>query len=242
MDTLPKELEISQTADGSPTICFSQGETQEKMHNSQGALSESMYIYGNGLDRVIMRGVPPRVISVGLGIGYCEIIAFALALREKKALTLWSFETFEYLAMSMRLWLVGLPIALSETYEQVLTGVSRETSVSSRKIKAQMGSALADGTWQIRREFPLDIDGIQSVNCVLFDAFSSKTSPQLWSEAMFKNVFRNLLADNCVFATYAATGALNRALDFLNFTLENRPGFGGKRESTLGLRGVYASP
>jgi tRNA U34 5-methylaminomethyl-2-thiouridine-forming methyltransferase MnmC len=46
-----------------------------------------------------------------------------------------------------------------------------------------------------------------------------------------------ILAPQAVLATYAATGTMNRALRTLGFKILEKPGFQGKRESTLAVRG-----
>jgi tRNA U34 5-methylaminomethyl-2-thiouridine-forming methyltransferase MnmC len=233
MESLPRELEIILTADGSPTICLG---GLENMHNSQGALSESLYIYGHGLEQMLSWKVQARVISVGLGLGYNEMIAFALTLKHQQSLQLWSFETFAYLRRSMEQWLIGEDCALFAIYDQILLGVAQKLEMSAREIKNAMTIAIKNRTWQIRGGFPEDSEGINSANCILYDAFSAKTCPELWEEQSLQNNLRPLLAPQTVFVTYAATGSLKRALSGLDFSLPPRAGFAGKRDSTLGIR------
>jgi len=70
-----------------------------------------------------------------------------------------------------------------------------------------------------------------------FDAFSKKSSATLWTEEFLNSFLENHTHADCVFTTYACTSQLKRVLKKHGFSLINRPGFAGKRESTLAMRG-----
>jgi hypothetical protein len=76
---------VVETADGSLTACFGEGET---MHSLRGAFNETVYIYGTALDRARSAATrssqlsfSPRTLSLGLGLGYVEILSAAYALK-----------------------------------------------------------------------------------------------------------------------------------------------------------------
>ncbi|MNL45541.1 bifunctional tRNA (mnm(5)s(2)U34)-methyltransferase/FAD-dependent cmnm(5)s(2)U34 oxidoreductase [compost metagenome] len=71
---------------------------------------------------------------------------------------------------------------------------------------------------------------------ILYDAFSSKTTPHLWEEEFLKSFFQCAAADAMV-STYACKATLKRALKDSGFEVIVREGFLGKRNSTLALRG-----
>src|SRR5690606_37298150 len=84
------------TGDGSPSVVLgSPQQAYECMHHRGGALSESLFIYHAALERALELGVEPKVLSVGLGLGYNEAITIAtLISKEKlKPLQLDSFES-----------------------------------------------------------------------------------------------------------------------------------------------------
>ena len=78
-------------------------------------------------------------------------------------------------------------------------------------------------------------DLVKTKKIILFDAYSNKTSVELWSED-----FLNLLMSKCekgsYFTTYAATGVLNRCLKRSGFKNLKRDGFLYKRQSTLAVK------
>ncbi len=69
-----------------------------------------------------------------------------------------------------------------------------------------------------------------------FDAFSSKATPGLWNEEFLNQFLLRAPGKPCVFATYASTATLKKALKTAGFELKDQLGFGGKRESTRAYR------
>ncbi|MBX9765937.1 MAG: hypothetical protein K2X47_01585, partial [Bdellovibrionales bacterium] len=79
-------------------------------------------------------------------------------------------------------------------------------------------------------------------NLILFDLFSSKTNQELWAEPFLTQFLEERAEQRCVFASYAATGNLKRALRRHGFTLAQVAGFAGKRETTLAHRQLEFDP
>ena len=245
MDSLPIELQICPTLDGSPTILFSQGETKEKMHSSKGALSESLYIYGQAATQVLEWGWPLRVLSVGLGLGYNEMIALHLAYKcqlNPQNVSIASFEAHPFLRESFIRWLEGQKTPLASTYEEILSLICKGDSVEASVFKAYLAEAFDKGQLKLWGAFPLPNHqeffgtGFKGFNCVFYDAYCAKTSPELWEERALVAALKPILSEQCLLTTYAAKGSLNRALKELNFSISNREGFSGKRESTWAFR------
>lgn len=242
MNSLPLELQICPTQDGSPTILFSQGTAQEKMHSSQGALSESLYIYGQAITKIIELGLPLKVLSVGLGLGYNELITCQLALNHgihPDDFQLSTYEANPFLLASFQKWVLGQDSALNQTYNQILTLLCDRNSEAQHQLLQFIQKAASLGSIKFFGAFPGEKSIDQQFTCVLYDAYCAKTSPELWEEDFLKNTFSNNLAEQCIFSTYAAKGSLNRALNFLNFKITKRQGFAGKRECTWALKGIF---
>ena len=236
---LPPHSEIFITQDGSPTLIWRRNDGYaEKMHHSGGALSESFYIYHHALQNTLERGWPPRLLSVGLGLAYNELIAIGQLVRSGVAdWKMWSFESEAFLRDSFRAWLIESDCALSPTYTQILTVISQRLDLSPTTLKNATRDALTTGQWVLGRAFPPSMEvEMGPITCVFYDAYSKKMHPELWVEEDLRQQLERWLDTRCVFATYAATGGLNRALRALGFSLQSRPGFLGKRESTLAIR------
>ncbi len=239
MIELPPNSEIFYTEDGSPTLSLKKADGYvEKMHHSGGALSESLYIYRSALSETLSRGWSTRILSLGLGLAYNEIISVS-ELRKKDIadFRIYSFESVPELRDGFKAWVGGASGGkLAFVFDQVLKQVAAVQNVPSALLRTWLKEALADHALELRGSFPEESDGIEGVTLCYYDAFSKKMSPELWSEDMLKGTLDRLLARNCILTTYAATGALNRSLKHLGFSLLVKTGFAGKRESTMAIR------
>jgi tRNA U34 5-methylaminomethyl-2-thiouridine-forming methyltransferase MnmC len=238
MPTLPSDLNIFITADGSPTLCFSRADGYvEKMHHSAGALSESIYIYHSVVADAVARGWPARVLSFGLGLGYNELLAIAeFAKRGVQDWKVYSFEAHPFLREEFCRWATDGAGGLAEILEQVLRQVSDRLEMDREHLRTLIRSGLRDERLELRGAFPEAAPGAAGCSVVFYDAFSNKMESSPWSETTLQSELGPRLAQKCLFTTYAATGSLNRGLKALGFRLMNRAGFEGKRESTLAIR------
>lgn len=237
MISLPPKTEVFYTLDGSPTLCFERGDGyREKMHHSGGALSESLYIYYGALRAALDAGFAPAVLSVGLGLAYNEMLTQAELLR-REDWRLWSFEPVEALREGFRAWIYGEDRGeLADVLACVCAQTSASFAITPEMLRAGLRSSLDCGRLELRGAFP-EAAGGTLANVVYYDAYSRKMDEELWAEQMLTRTFSELLQPDCVLATYARTGNLNRSLRQLGFRASGKIGFAGKRESTMAFRG-----
>ncbi len=223
------------TGDGSPTIRDLGTANQECMHHGGGAYQETQYIYGEAIRTVIPTCPNPRFLVVGLGLGYIEILIACEWLKSQKMgnCRVVSFESEAYWRRQFQHWLAG------ETCELNAVNHLRDS--------------------QFKRDYPGEISQVRhwlknhltlaaalthlpewqgQIHGILFDAYSSKTSQELWQEDYLITFLQYYAAPYCLFVTYASTGSLKRALKFCNFTLQERRGFQGKKESTWAVKNL----
>lgn len=240
------------TEDQSPTVRIGTGDHQsEAMHSLRGAFSETVYIYGSAIDTCLERGFPPKVLSLGLGLGYVELLAAGLSL--KKAATLpaseaenflrsfggESFELLPELRDWFHSWLLQngeVPEDFRSIYDAILERTASHTEIPAASIRTLLATAVNEGRWRIREALSAETEFIGKFGCICFDAFSSKTSPELWTESFLLEFFAKVCEPKCVLSTYACTGALKRALRTSGFELNIREGFSSKRDSTFAVR------
>lgn len=72
-----------------------------------------------------------------------------------------------------------------------------------------------------------------SVDAWFLDGFAPSRNPEMWSEAVFIEIGR-LSASEATLATYTAAGFVRRGLESVGFDIEKQPGFGTKRDMTVG--------
>ena len=67
------------------------------MHSLQGAFSETVYVYAPVWQHVRSQGLPPHYVSMGLGLGYVEVLLarayHQASVQEQQALRVVSFES-----------------------------------------------------------------------------------------------------------------------------------------------------
>jgi hypothetical protein len=239
-----QKINIVLTEDGSPTAFFNDFEG-EKMHHSGGAFGESVYIFGPALMWAFSQVdqgklEKPRIVSVGTGLGYNEIISAAMAMVFACDFTLDSFEKSEDLNKSLKNWLLEnnekSPVDKS-VYDVILKMTGELFDLDSQKIKKTLQEKYQNGEWRILGEVP-PLEKLSPYNVILYDLFSSKAMGAFWSEEYLSRFLAQTKEDICAFASYACTGNLKRALKKNNFLFTQRVGYLWKRNSTFATSNI----
>ena len=217
------------TEDQSPTLRSLKLSNQETMHHRGGAYSEAQMIYGNPLRHALNKGAK-SVLSMGLGLGYNELLVASEAIKkDHQSIQLLSFESDPFLVEQ---FLEFLSTKTSDPYLQI----AKRFDENIEKMCQWLIQAKQSGNWVIKGALTNQTHFEQGYEVIFYDAFSSKSSSELWSEDFLNHFLKNATAQKCVFTTYACTGALKRALKNQGFQVTIREGFQSKRDSTLAER------
>ncbi|MCO5113798.1 MAG: MnmC family methyltransferase [Bdellovibrionaceae bacterium] len=238
------------TKDGSFTLKPLQ-EGSEWMHSLHGAYSESQYIYGEAIRKALTRTEavalpqPLHIFSLGLGLGYVEWIALLECLRAQVQFQIHTYESEDSLKDLFIQNACHDSLAFSYLTKHLLLDYTpEEISHALNVLKFSFSPDHEDHTKPLcfYPAFPSADVGSTSLNSpachlILYDAYSSKSQNELWEQKQLE-VFLSLQAaeEFCVFATYASTSALKKALKNKGFKLESKKGFANKRESILAVR------
>lgn len=250
-----KNFQVEWTEDSSPTLRLNgahptdQTKSAESMHHSGGAATETLYIYGEAISWVL-KTFPEKqlhICSVGLGLGYNEILT-AILLMDNSAKTakLDSFEIDTELKESFSHWVFESDLQNSNQtakniiYDQIVEKLTKSLylNIKLSEIKKYLQMQFHSGSWRLNGELNLDkIPEFTNYHLCLFDAFSQKTTHELWNDH-FLNRFiqKSFNKTHSMLATYACTGVLTRALKNNGFSVIKKPGFQGKRDSTWAER------
>ena len=233
------------TDDGSPSLVttYENGVT-EKMHHFRGALTESIYVYVPAIEWSLGQARSPAIMSLGLGLGYNELLAVAVGLQHEgpDRLRIVTFEADEKLRSSFVDWLLAThPTALDESYTAVLNQIATAMTVPAHQLKETAADLYRSGAWELRGSYPECLSSHDLFHGILYDAFSSKMDEPLWSEEHLRKFLTQHASPTCAFATYASTGNLKRSLRAHGFKMEFKPGFGGKKECTFATRTASGS-
>ncbi|MCX7978005.1 MAG: MnmC family methyltransferase [Bdellovibrionaceae bacterium] len=230
-------LEI--TGDGSPSLRLFAGEKAgESMHHSAGAATETEIIYGGPIKTVLSVLSTPTILSVGLGLGYVEICVVRESIRSGKIpKCLITYELVEDLSRNFLSWFreQELPQQVTSTYEAVCKALNLDPILARRHLRIWY----EQGIFIVRGTMGLNSPPKEKFNLICYDAFSVKTSPELWQEEELKTFLQSCTHIDSVLTTYACTGALKRALAASGYKVIVREGFAGKRNSTLAVRGLF---
>ena len=233
-----------QTADGSWTLQSLKSDS-ELMHHSGGAVAETIYIYGHGLGEAIAQKKSDlgliNILSVGLGIGINEMVAAGILLQKKipfEKTNLQSLEVQPFLIEQWRNFVndVELVSELISVYSENLNQVAKQLSVSTEEIKLYLKNAYQN-CWCVEGYLTADFSPKQPAQVIFFDAYSSKSNPDLWEESFLTEFVQRSASTPSVFSSYASKSNLQRALQSNGFQIKKRIGFSGKRECLFAVKG-----
>lgn len=215
----------------------------ESMHHSGGACAETLLIYGTPIREILQKINRPNFLIIGLGMGYIEMtIAREALLLGKSAQDVGLITTYESIPELREYffkWVHGRENELSsevrKTYNSVLDSVLLGTDLRTDDVLNFLRFHFAH-LKDLQGALTEDFNFVNRYQGIMYDAFSSKTTPHLWEEDFLFRVLHEGAAEACWFSTYACRVSLKNALQRANFAITVRPGFVGKRNSTLGTR------
>ncbi|MGI9545880.1 MAG: tRNA (5-methylaminomethyl-2-thiouridine)(34)-methyltransferase MnmD [Flavobacteriaceae bacterium] len=209
---------IITTADGSQSIRIE--EWDEQYHSKHGAVSESYHVFiNNGLHH--LKRNPLAILEMGFGTGLNALISL---IEGKKADLNIHYTAVEAFPLKVNEWknLNYAEALQADSFKkdfQLMHSGSWEEPVRITdsflltKLKTDMATFCASAAFDL----------------VYFDAFGFRVQPELWTPAVFSNMFQSLNQGG-ILVTYAAKGSVRRALQEVGFTVERLEGPPGKRE------------
>ncbi len=238
------------TMDGSPTLrLLDQPQTDssraESMHHSGGAFSESVYIYGEiidlGMKKLRSNVQPLHILSVGLGLGYNELLVAAYALKHnlQSSIQIASFEIVEGLKSAFLDYCEQKELSseVQGTYDLMLNYYENHFDLKKETLLSLLADLYKNKKWIIHSDFSL-YNEKSEFHVLLYDAFSGKTNQELWTEDFLSQKLELISAEQAIFATYACRASLKKALQKSNYDIVIKDGFQGKRNCTQAHRGT----
>jgi tRNA U34 5-methylaminomethyl-2-thiouridine-forming methyltransferase MnmC len=215
------------TDDGSPTLV--ERDSGDAMHSGCGARAETDHVYltNSGLRSRLERGLPTRVLEVGLGSGLGCLMTMQLA-NDKKTLV-------EYVALEklltpadvikqLKLEQQGIDASLIEGYCQLLSSEKfGQTLQGTLGPFGHLTICLGDAVqWTGSGQQPFDV--------IYFDPYSPDSNGELWGPSMLAKM-KQVLAPEGRLVSYCVSRLVRDNLAEAGFAVERVPGpVGGKRE------------
>jgi tRNA U34 5-methylaminomethyl-2-thiouridine-forming methyltransferase MnmC len=213
------QREIQLTADGSHTISIPG--MKMTYHSHHGAIAESIHVYINAglLPLITPPGRNPlTILEIGFGTGLNALLSLQEAVRNKQLIQYTAVELFPLTQAEFSQLNYGALLAMREEFLQI------HISPWSKPVNLNPFFSLDKRNISL-----LNLSGIDPVNLIYFDAFSPTHQPELWTQAIFENLYRLLLPGG-VMVTYCSKSEIRRNMVAAGFKVEKIPGPYGKRE------------
>jgi tRNA U34 5-methylaminomethyl-2-thiouridine-forming methyltransferase MnmC len=216
--------EIITTEDGSVTIYLP--EMQETYHSKFGAIQEANHVFiKNGLH--LKQGEPLSILEIGLGTGLNAFITFLESEKSRQHIIYVGVEAYP----------VTPEHSILLNYAEQLNAPQHQDILNMMHNSAwETPMQLSDNfNFTKRKQFFEDIDDVNLYDLIYFDAFGYPSQPHLWSEDIFKKMFRALKPGG-ILVTYACRSVIKnnmKAAGFTTFKLEGPP---GKREMLRAIK------
>ncbi len=210
--------EIILTKDGSSSIFLP--EMNETYHSRFGAIQEAKHVFiKNGLSLVNDKSV--SILEIGFGTGLNAFITFLEAQKTNQQINYVGVEAYP----------VELDIVSNLNYVSELNAIEQQN----------VFDLLHQSNWEVentiepnfnltKRQQKFEaISDLDKYNLIYFDAFGFDVQPELWSDAIFKTMYKALLPKG-ILVTYACRTVIKKAMIEAGFKVEKLPGAPGKRE------------
>ncbi len=221
-------IEIRRTDDGSLTLFVP--DLDEHYHSTHGARQESTHVFiENGL--LPLLALEPKqlnILEIGLGTALNALLTLEVGQQTPKTrLTYSALETVPLTPEVIAALADALPDPDARYAFQRLHGApwNEEVYVSPLFTLTKWQQALETLT---AGPPPLETDRF---HLIYFDAFAPQKQPELWTEAIFRQLYA-ATAPGGVLVTYCAQGQFRRDLRAAGWLTEKLPGPPGKREMT----------
>ncbi len=217
------------TDDGSHSIISEQ--FNESYHSRHGALKESLHVFINAGLKAINTKENIKILEIGLGTGLNAWLTMLENQTLGKKIEFTGIEPYPIsleMAQSLNYPAVAQAPGDDEKHEACFLKIHEEAWETPIEFDHQF-------TLIKRKKTLADFTSDQKFDLVYFDAFAPNAQPELWTEAVFQQLFE-LMAPGGIMVTYCAKGTVKRGLKAIGFTVETLEGPPGKREMIRAIK------
>ncbi len=217
--------QIVATKDGTYTIHLLN--CNESYHSKHGALQEAHHVFiKNGLDN-FFHNTSVNILEIGFGTGLNALVTYFYKNKNQKIF---------YTAIE------AFPV-LEEEWKKL----NYFNFFDDKDLAKDIFYHLHTSNWQVKdkisEDFYItklnmyfeDIKFENTYDIIYFDAFGYRVQPELWSEKIFKIMYK-ALKQNGILVTYACRSVIILAMKNARFTTKKLPGAPGKREMLCAIK------
>ncbi|QXP78017.1 MULTISPECIES: tRNA (5-methylaminomethyl-2-thiouridine)(34)-methyltransferase MnmD [Winogradskyella] len=219
---------IITTSDGSKTIQIEKW--NEQYHSIHGAIQEANHVfmkhgllyYSEKLDNKLTETNTEEISILEIGFGTGLNTFLTLIEAEKLKLNINYVGVEAYPVQLEEIQQLNYIELISETHKAVFEKLHETPWEEPHLITSNF-------KLEKQQKFFKDINAENRFDLIYFDAFGARVQPELWTEDIFKIMYK-ALKENGVLVTYCAKGSVRRAMQAVGLTVERLPGPPGKRE------------
>ncbi|AMC10804.1 SAM-dependent methyltransferase [Lutibacter profundi] len=206
------------TNDGSTTIHLP--EWDEQYHSKYGAIQEAKHVFiKNGLS--LFSNDVISILEIGFGTGLNSFVTFLEC--ERRDLTVDYVGVEAYPILTKEIEQLNYVSALkADNFSAIFAKMHQQEWELKNTISEKFSLTK-------RKQFFNEITDDNCYNLIYFDAFGARVQPELWTEDIFKIMYKALRKGG-VLVTYSAKGSVRRAMQSVGFVVERLAGPPGKRE------------
>jgi len=215
---------IQLTEDGSHTIAIPA--MNVVYHSMHGAIQESMHIFiQSGLRYFINKNKhasnePIHIFEQGFGTGLNALLSLREAIQLNQKILYQTIEPYP----------VTIEEATRLNYAEMIKKDLREYFYLLHACEWNKEVAIHPlFSFEKINTTLQPFEPSEQFHIIYFDAFDSKAQPELWTEFIFKKMYK-LLYPHGILVTYSSKGAVQRAMKATGFSIEKLKGPPGKRE------------
>ncbi len=213
------QRQIQLTADGSHTISIP--EMNVTYHSHHGAVAESMHVFIEaGFNQLInpQTRKPLTILEIGFGTGLNALLTLRGSIQNQQPVHYIAIEPFPLTQTEFAQLNYGDLLSLQKEFQQLHTSPWEELVAINNLF-----------TIEKRNISLLNLKNIHSIDCIYFDVFAPTVQPELWTQAIFENLY-NILSPGAILVTYSSKSEMRRNMAAAGFSVKKIPGPHGKRE------------
>jgi tRNA U34 5-methylaminomethyl-2-thiouridine-forming methyltransferase MnmC len=215
--------EIINTADGSHTVSIP--EMNITYHSRHGAIQESTHVFINAGLKYSSGDL--HIFEMGFGTGLNALLTLIEATEQHRNIFYETIEPFPLLAME----------AATLNYCRQLQRPDLQP-VFDQLHQCEWDKPVAVTplfTFKKHNVSLINYSTSQPINLLYFDAFAPTEQPELWTTAIFTQLY-NMMAAKSTLVTYSSKADVRRAMQAAGFLVEKIPGPYGKREMVRAVK------
>ena len=210
---------VELTKDGSPTITIP--EKNITYHSRHGAINESQHIYINAGLQYFLSQHHNKAISIfemGFGTGLNALLTLQLAIAHQIDIHYHAIECY--------------PLTTEEVNQLHYNQIPEAQPYFAQLHACEWGKDYRLHPYFTIHKTNQSLEELvlhQQYHVVYFDAFAPSEQPELWTAAIFSNIFQHL-EPNGVLVTYSSKVSVRKAMQQVGFEVEKIAGPIGKAE------------